>query len=188
MMAIFFGLIGLLGGSPILIFIALFVFLGASAESHQAQIRTLLGNVPVEEAMLSRFRTLTLQDTVGVAVNELLAGSQQDFPVFDDDQYVGMLIRKNLLENLDAHGRDYSIAKCISRDCPSAQRRDPLDEVIRSMQEAGCTTVPVFAGSAFAGVLTLENIGEYMMVRSALKKDGRTEESPRLPPPQGGGK
>ncbi|WP_164101492.1 site-2 protease family protein [Candidatus Laterigemmans baculatus] len=168
-MAILFGLFGLLSGNPILIFIALFVFLGASAETQQAQIRSLLGNVPVEEAMLSRFRTLATSDTLDKAVNELLAGSQQDFPVFEDDQYVGMLVRKNLLENLNSHGREYAIAGCVSRDCPSANYGDSLDDVIRKMQEAGCSTVPVFAGGQFAGVLTLENIGEYMLVRSALQ-------------------
>ena len=166
-MAVLFGFIGLLGGSPMLLFIALFVFLGASAESQQTQVRALLSNVAVEDAMLIRFRTLRAGATLGTAVDELLAGSQQDFPVLDGTRYVGMLMRKNLLENLTNLGRDASIDPLVSRDCLSVDRRDSLNDVIREMQEKGCTSVAVFAGDNLAGVLTLENVGEFMMVQSA---------------------
>lgn len=90
-MAILFGMYGLLSHEPILVLIAVFVFLGASAESQQTQVRTLLSNVAVQDAMLSRFRTLRPDDTLGTAIDELLAGSQHDFPVLDDGRYVGML-------------------------------------------------------------------------------------------------
>ncbi len=166
-MAVLFGFIGLLSGNPILLFIALFVFLGASAESQQTQVRALLSNVAVEDAMLLRFRTLRPETTVGTAVDELLAGSQQDFPVLDGTRYIGMLTRKSLLENLANLGRDASIAPLVSRDCLSVDRRDSLNDVIRDMQEKGCTSVAVFAGDDLVGVLTLENVGEFMMVQSA---------------------
>ena len=166
-MAVLFGFVGLIGGSPVLLFIALFVFLGASAESQQTQVRALLSNVAVEDAMLIRFRTLHAGATLGTAVDELLAGSQQDFPVLDGTQYVGMLMRQNLLENLANLGRDASIDPLVSRDCLSVDRRDSLSDVIRDMQEKGCTSVAVFADDRLAGVLTLENVGEFMMVQSA---------------------
>lgn len=166
-MAVLFGFVGLIGGSPILLFIALFVFLGASAESQQTQVRALLSNVAVEDAMLIRFRTLQAGATLGTAVDELLAGSQQDFPVLDGTHYAGMLMRKNILENLANLGRDASIDPLVSRDCLSVDRRDPLSDVIRDMQEKGCTSVTVFSGDRLAGVLTLENVGEFMMVQSA---------------------
>lgn len=181
-MAVLFGFVGLMGGAPILVFIALFVFLGASAESQQAEIRTLLSSVAVEEAMLSRFRTLEMHDSVGRAIDELLAGSQHDFPIFEDGQYVGMLVRKDLIEGLNVHGRAHPLATLITRQCPTAQRHEPLDDVLRRMQEAGCTTMPVFSGDRFVGVLTAENVGEFMMIRSALQQRGRTPRPPSGPP------
>lgn len=183
-MAILFGMYGLLNGLPILVFIALFVFLGASAESQQAQVRTLLSNVAVQDAMLSRFRTLRPDDTLGTAIDELLAGSQHDFPVLDDGRYVGMLARKDLLDNLTERGRDAHVTDLLSRDCPVADRRDSLNDVIREMQEKGCSTVPVFAGDQLAGVLTLENVGEFMMVQSALSRRGGHSTPGSTPPRQ----
>jgi Zn-dependent protease/CBS domain-containing protein len=175
-MAILFGFYGLFSGNPILLFIALFVFLGASAESQQTQVRSLLSNIAVEDAMLSRFRTLRPEDTLGTAVDELLAGSQNDFPVLDGDRYVGMLAKKDLLENLPNHGRESRVAELLSPGCPVVDRRDPLSEVIARMQENGCSTVAVFSGDQFIGVLTLENVGEFMMVQSSAqwRRKGRT--------------
>ncbi len=173
-MAILFGLagLGLIGPfafNPILLLIALFVFMGASAESQQTQVRALLSNVAVQDAMLTRFRTLSPTDTLGTAVDELLAGSQHDFPVLDGQRYVGMLVRKTLLENLTTHGRDSHVAELLSSDCPTVDRHDALSEVIAEMQEKGCTTVAVFSGDRLDGVLTLENIGEFMMIQSSAR-------------------
>lgn len=166
-MAVLFGFIGLTQGVPMLLFIALFVFLGASAESQQTQVRALLSNVAVEDAMLIRFRTLRGGATLGTAVDELLAGSQQDFPVLEGSRYVGMLMRKDLLGSLAELGRDAAIDPLVTRDCLVVDRRDSLSDVIRDMQERGCSSVPVFSGDRLVGVLTLENVGEFMMVQSA---------------------
>lgn len=178
MMAMLFGLVGLLAFHPLLIFIALFVFLGAGAEAQQAQIRTLLSNVSVKEAMLSRFRTLEPDDTLGNAADELLAGSQQDFPVVEDGRFIGMLQRKALVDGLKEHGRDCPVGRLLSRDCPSVKPRDSLDEIMRQMREDGCTAVAVLDGDRFAGMLTLENVGEFMMIRSALERNGAGRRPP----------
>ena len=57
-MAIFFGFVGL-QGNPMLIFIALFVWIGAGQEASMAQMKSSLAGIPVRQAMLTHFRTLT---------------------------------------------------------------------------------------------------------------------------------
>ena len=79
-MAILFGFVGL-QGNPMLIFIALFVWIGAGQEASMAQMKSSLAGIPVRRAMLTHFRTLTPDNTLGDAVDLLLTGSQQDFPV-----------------------------------------------------------------------------------------------------------
>jgi len=39
--------------------------------------------------------------------------------------------------------------------------------VFQKMNQAGCSTVPVEKGGRLVGLLTLENVGEYIMVSSA---------------------
>ncbi len=46
-----------------------------------------------------------------------------------------------------------------------------LEEVFRRMQQGGCAAVAVVEpGRGIVGMLTLENIGEFAMVQSALHR------------------
>ena len=76
-MAIIFGIVGFLY-NPMLIFIAIFVYLGAQAEAGMVEMQSALAGLRVSDAMMTRFRTLTPEDSLEVAVKELLAGAQQD--------------------------------------------------------------------------------------------------------------
>ena len=104
-MAILFGFLGL-QGNPMLLFIALFVWIGAGQEASLAQMKSSLAGIPVRQAMLTDFRTLTPANTLGDAVDLLLTGSQQDFPVVREGRVEGMLTRKGLVAALTRGGRN----------------------------------------------------------------------------------
>ena len=108
-MAIVFGFIGL-QGNPMLIFIALFVWIGAGQEASVVQMRSALAGIPLRRAMLTHFRTLTPTSTLGDAVDLLLTGSQQDFPVVSNGQVEGMLTRSDLVNALPHRGRAAPLA------------------------------------------------------------------------------
>jgi CBS domain-containing protein len=95
-MALLFGFLGVLY-NPFLIFIALFVWIGATHESGMVQVKSALGNIPVGRVMITDFQTLTDKNTLTDAVELILAGSQQDFPVLDHSEVVGVLTRSDLL-------------------------------------------------------------------------------------------
>src|ERR1700757_1972962 len=98
--AFVFGFVGLLW-NPFLLFIALFVYIGASQESALAQMRDVSRRFPVSSAMVREFRTLTETATLQDAVDALLATSQHDFPVIDGSGNVaGILTRNDLISAL----------------------------------------------------------------------------------------
>lgn len=171
-MAILFGIVGLIGFNPILLFIALFVYIGAQQEAQQAMMRTVTEGVPVRQAMMTRFKTLSPDDTLAVAVDELLAGSDQDFPVVRDGEIVGILMRKRLMQALAEHGRDAPVRDFIEPECFDVEDTAMLQEAFQRMSDTKCSTVPVVRNGELVGLLTLENVGELMMVSSALKKSG----------------
>ena len=98
------GFVGL-QGNPMLIFIALFVWIGAGQEASMVQMKSSLAGIPVRRAMLTDFHTLTPVNTLGDAVNLMLTGSQQDFPVVHDGRIEGILTRSDLLKALTRNGR-----------------------------------------------------------------------------------
>ncbi len=171
-MAILFGIVGLIGFNPILLFIALFVYVGAQQEAQQAMMRAVTEGVAVRQAMITRFVELGPDDTLGRAVEELLAGSEQDFPVVDNGSIVGILTRKRLLKALAERDRDARVGDVLETDCFAVEDTAMLEEAFRRMAEAKCSTVPVVRGGRLVGLLTLENVGELMMISSALEKAG----------------
>jgi len=82
--AFIFGFLGLFGPNPFLLFIALFVYIGASQEAALAQMKDVSRRFPVSSAMVREFRTLSENTTLEEAVDALLATSQHDFPVVDE--------------------------------------------------------------------------------------------------------
>lgn len=175
-MAILFGIVGLVGFNPILLFIALFVYVGAQQEAQQAMMRSVTEGVAVRQAMMTRFVTLSPDDTLSKAVDELIAGSDQDFPVVTNGEIVGVLTRRNLMKAIAEHGREASVSDFVDSNCFSVEDTAMLQEAFKRMSETKCTTVPVVRRGRLVGVLTLENVGELMMISSALKKAGSRQD------------
>ncbi len=174
-MAILFGLIGLLWFNPILLFIALFVYVGAQQESQQAMYRAFTEGTPVRQAMVTRFTTLGVEDTLSDAIDELLAGTDHDFPVVEDGRILGLLRRKQLIQALSDHDRETAVGTVADQSFFTTEPGAPLDEVFQQMSEQNCSTVPVVEGDQLVGLLTLENVGELIMVSSALKSHAPRE-------------
>jgi Zn-dependent protease/predicted transcriptional regulator len=171
-MAIGFAIFALLSGNLFLLFIALFVFLGASGESHMAQVRMLLKDVPVRDAMITHFRALAPSDPVRKAAEELLAGWQTDFPVIEEGRFRGMLRRSDIESALQEHGGDVEVRQVMHHECPTVTDRDMLYRAMEQMQSDHCGALPVMHDGEMVGLVTTENIGEVMMIRSAAS--GRT--------------
>lgn len=166
-MAILFGIFGFFY-NPFLIFIGIFVYLGAQAEAGLVETQSALAGWRVRDAMMTRFRTLAARDTLGQAVEELLAGSQQDFPVLEDGQPIGMLRRNDLVKALSEGRRDAVVSERMCRDCETVDEAAPLKGAVEAMHARQCATVPVVAGGRMVGLLTLENISEMIMVKAAV--------------------
>jgi CBS domain-containing protein len=155
----------------LLLLIALFVYLGAEAENRLVRMRDVIGDLPVKDAMITQFTTLSPDDTLADAVRLLLAGSQQDFPVVRDGKLAGMLFRQDLTEKLAAEGDQATVARAMRTEIGQTTESEPLERVLDRMADVAGSTLPVLKQGAVVGLLTTENIGELIMVRSALRRD-----------------
>lgn len=170
-MAILFGFAAIVGGNWFLLFIALFVYLGAQQEAHAALMRTVIRGVPVRQAMVTQFSTLGPASTLADAVDLLLSGSEQEFPVLGVDGHVaGVLTRKRLVQALSERDRTARVYDVMQPACRPVDAGAPLDEALEAMQEAECPILPVTHAGRLVGILTLENVGELMMLASAVRR------------------
>ncbi len=170
--AFLFGFLGLLF-NPLLIFIAIFVYLGAAAEAGQAQMKELTSGMPVSEAMVTHFLTLPLDARIDQAVEGLLRTTQHEFPVVDaSGRLASILTRDDIIRGLRETGPGGAVADVMHREVPVVHRGASFDEAFRRMQECQCPGLGVVDGRGeLVGLLTPEAVGEMMMVRSVLPRD-----------------
>jgi Zn-dependent protease/CBS domain-containing protein len=153
---------------PTLALIALFVWLSAAGEAGAVQESSALSGVALEQVMITDVRTLTPADPLGRAAELVLAGFQQDFPVVDGGAVVGLLTRQDLVRALAAEGVGAPVGAVMRRDFPVAEPGDPVEDALARLAGAGADAMPVVRGRTLLGVLTRENVGEYLMIRTAL--------------------
>ena len=184
-MAILFGIAGFYW-NPFLIFIAIFVYLGAQAEAQMVSVQIALKGLVVRDAMLTRYRTMSAEDSLEVAIQELLAGSQQDFPVTNDNLVIGLLRRNDLVKALAERGKESKVGSAMRQDCVAVHPDDGLEKAFAAMRQGECATLPVMERGALVGLLTLENVTELMMVRAALEQNESPESVAQAVGPGGG--
>ena len=170
--AFIFGFLGLLGPNPFLLFIALFVYIGASQEAALAQMKDVSRRFPVSSAMVREFRTLTENASLQEAVDALLATSQHDFPVVDETGSVaGLLTRHDLIAALRKNDPTLTVGDVMRRDIPTVTTGTRFEDAFRIMQECNCPAVPVLDSmKRLVGLLTPENVTELMMIQSAMPR------------------
>lgn len=167
-LALVFGLVGLFS-NPFLVFIALFVWMGAASEASAALTRSVLGGIPVSRAMITRFETLTPTETLQRALAHVLAGFQHDFPVVDAGRVVGVLTQADLVKGLTQTGADTPVATAMTSHFDCAAPSEMLEGAVQRLKASGCPAQPVLRDRELVGVLTMENVGEFLMVHSALR-------------------
>ena len=122
----------------------------------------------VRQAMLTEYHSLAPLDTLGHAVDLLLAGSQQDFPVMADHRLAGLLTRSDLLEGLSRAGREAKVADFAKTEIATVEADSPLVPALTQLRESKSPCLQVVDRGEPIGLLTLENAGEYLLVQTAL--------------------
>ena len=163
------GFIGLLY-NPILIFIAIFVYLAASSEAHMVALRAASRGVPVSHAMVTQFATLPPQAHIDEAVQILLHTSQGEFPVVDGTgKPVGVLGRGDLLRAIKTLGPEARVADAMAAEMPTIGHRQCLEDAFKLLMQKQAPAVGITdASGKLIGLVTSETIAEMMMLQDAL--------------------
>jgi stage IV sporulation protein FB len=166
--AFLFALAGLFT-NPMLIVIGLFIYLAATAESQHVSFKDATSGLPVRAGMVSPVETLSPASTLDDAVDLMLRTSQKEFPVVDGSGSPrGLLTRDALIAALRGGGPATPVLEAMTRDLPTIQEWQPFDAAVALLNRSKAPALLVLNGQRqLVGILTSENIGEMMMVRSA---------------------
>jgi Zn-dependent protease/predicted transcriptional regulator len=163
-----FGFLGLFG-NPLLLFIAIFVYIAAAGEAQMSAAHEALKGVTVGEAMETRFTPVSIDASLGQAVDALLATAQHEFPVVDAfGKPAGLLTRDDILSALREHGRDEPAAAFMRSGVESVRAGIPVEGLFERLQDPKAAALYVTdAAGKIIGLLTRHALGEVIMIRAA---------------------
>lgn len=163
--AVLFLLVGLVY-NPFLIFIALFVFLGAYGENKLVQNFALLHGHTAKEAMMTNFTTFSPQDTIETATNALIAGTENNFIITDNGIVKGILYHKNIIEN--SNNRNIKVKDIMDPIFKKINSSDELKQTYRFISAEKQSFFPVEEDGRLVGVIDLTNLSEFIALQSKL--------------------
>jgi len=170
-LALLLGFIGLIANT-LLIFTALFVWIGAAQESRMVQIRSSLAGIPVSRAMITEFHPLSASDTLLDAVALVRGGWQHDLPVLQEGRIVGILTRSDLIAALTRSGQETPVSEVMQRTFQITDSHEMLQVAFSRLQACACHTLPVVHDDRLVGLLTMESVGEFLRIQSTLEATG----------------
>lgn len=165
-----FGFIGLVAGNVLLLFVAIFVYLAATAEMQATGLQDAARAVDVRDAMISRFESLPATASLDEAAQALLRTTQHEFPVVDGaGRLHGVLTLAALVTGLRQGGSREPVVEAMSSDIPVVREHEKLSVALEHLQRGAAPAVGVVdAEDTLVGYVTIENIGELMMLRGAV--------------------
>jgi CBS domain-containing protein len=167
--ALVFGLIGLFS-NPFLVFIALFVWVGAQGEAQAAHVKASLAGVPVSRAMVTSFAAVAPEEPLATVVDHMLAGFQEDIPVIDGrGALVGLVGRAEVLRAAMEGGSSRPVASVMLGGAPAVRESDSLDFALERLQESGRRSIPVVRGGELVGMLPIENVAYLLQVQDRAR-------------------
>jgi Zn-dependent protease/predicted transcriptional regulator len=165
-MAVLFGILGLVMGVHIvLIFIALFVYMGATAEEQQVRMHEQLAGLTARDAMIAPFAFLHTSDSLAHAVAQARATLQDDFPVFDERGAVGFISRAELAAAASASPPLTPVGHLVTREWASVPSAAALEDVVIRFHAGGLPTLGVEESGRVVGLINAPSIMRALELR-----------------------
>ncbi len=168
--AVAFGIAGLVTHNYTLLLIAVFVFTSAGEERTIVSARAAVAGVTVREAMHREFRWLGAAEPLSIAVNYTLAGGQTDFPVLDGPHLIGTLRAPALIAAVQRFGATTPVGTVVERRVEACDADDALDNAVARMRGLRVTSLPVLSQGSVVGWLSLDQLGDRLLVRKAIRR------------------
>jgi Zn-dependent protease/CBS domain-containing protein len=144
--------------------IAIFIYLGAEGEERMVAVKSSLGKSPVKLAMLTDVHTVSPQETVGQVLERICHSFQQDFPVEEGGEVVGILTRETIFSALHKHEKTTLVKDVMQKEFVYTTEDASLSEIYKTMTAHRLFVMPVMKDKKLRGMINLEQIGKYHMI------------------------
>ena len=169
LLAVGFILLGFLI-NPFLIFIGLFVFMGAQMESEHEESKHLLKGYTIRDVLMKHYLTVDANEKVEKAIELLLDSQAKSFLVTDNDQAVGTLNRDEIILALSQKKENEAIYTVMNKNLIRFDVDTLLETVFEQVYANKTTLMLVMENNAVVGTLDTENVLEFLLITGVKAK------------------
>lgn len=169
-LAMVFVFLGFTTPNPFLIFIGLFIFLGAQAEAAYAQSRFMLKGFTVRDVVMHDVPYIEGDASVRDAAAKLLNGQNRNFVVNHLGKPAGTLSRDQIIRALGAEGERITVNRIKDEDMIIVSPDTPLEEAWNQFQRQKKPLMLVMTDGTLEGVVDEENLAEFILIQTAASK------------------
>ncbi len=163
-LAVIFFVLGLLF-NPFLVLIALFIFIGAYGENKMVKQASLVEGHLIGEATLTNITILNPHTSLSDVVDIIIAGSEKDFVVVDNNNIVGLLYHKEILRN--ARNGHLSVQDIMNINFKILETSQPLQGYFDLLPGTKNHFFPVTDKSgALVGAIDMSNVSEFLVLKA----------------------
>jgi len=137
--------------------VGLVLFMATQMEERTAMFHSVVEAVHMEDIMLTHFSTLSPADTLEDALSQAVHSLQDDFPVVNGSDLVGIINRQTIVERLRREGNGY-VQGAMNKAFEIASRTETLASAFRKLTRRGLTLIPVVEEERLVGIVTLQNL------------------------------
>lgn len=167
--AIIFVIIGIFN-NPMLVFIALFIYLGSRGEYEAVKSQHAMSGFTTNDVMMKNFTILNAENSISTAVNALLNGQDTRFLVQENNQVKYVLTKTDIIKALSKQGQEINIRQYASPITFFATKDLTLEKLMETMVKHQFSIVPVLDNGNIIGIVDLDNIKEFISLQHLIRK------------------
>ncbi len=153
--------------NPFLIFVGLFIILGAQAEANYASTESLLEGHTVMDLTMREVPMIRPETTVDEMVHEILNTQKKNFVVADHMGVLGVVSLLDVVRALREKGDRIAVSECMQSIVLYLPGNMPVNEAIVKMQASGQGIALVKSGEEIVGMVDNDNLVEFVLVQRA---------------------
>ena len=167
-LAIFLGFMGFFG-NPMLILIAIFIFIAAGSEAETATFHDATHDLTVRDAMILSPAPLRPQDTLREAINHLLSRADDDFAVVEKgNPEIGTVTRDKLILALAAHDDGTPVSSVMRKAEHILHENESLENALSIFERSDAQALIVKdKNDEISGLISRAAIAQAILIKTA---------------------
>jgi Zn-dependent protease len=170
LLAIGFVLFGLFY-NPFLLFIGIFIFLGAGAEARQVSMAESVKHLTAKDIIKDSYPRVSADNTMAQAASVMLQNPSSEIVVTNGDRLEGLLSHTSIINALQDGKSALPVAEMIRRDVQTVAPEVTLLDLLSLSQTTMQMIYPVVENGKLVGIITQRDLNE--IIREQQLVSGR---------------